>query len=37
MKEMLLATPAVVGDTLFVRTRSHVVALSGAPPRTASR
>ena len=31
MKEMLLATPAIVGDTLFVRTRTHLVALSGAP------
>ena len=37
MKEMLLASPAVVGDTLLVRTRTHVVALRGAPPRTASR
>ena len=27
MKAMLLATPAVVGDTLLVRTRSHLVAL----------
>jgi outer membrane protein assembly factor BamB len=30
MKEMLLATPAIVGDTLFVRTRTHVVALAGS-------
>ena len=37
MKEMLLASPAVVGDTLLVRTRTHLVALRGAPPRTASR
>ena len=29
MKEMLLATPAVVGDTLLVRTRTHVVAIGG--------
>jgi outer membrane protein assembly factor BamB len=36
MKAMLLATPAIAGDTLFVRTRSHLVALSGAPKRTAS-
>ena len=36
MKAMMLATPAIVGDTLFVRTRSHLVALSGAPKRTAS-
>ena len=36
MKAMLLATPAIAGDTLFVRTRSHLVALSGAPRRTAS-
>ena len=27
MREMLLATPAIVGDTLYVRTRSHLVAL----------
>ena len=37
MKEMLLASPAVVGDTLLVRTRTHVVALRGAPPRTTSQ
>jgi outer membrane protein assembly factor BamB len=36
MKAMMLATPAIAGDTLFVRTRSHLVALSGAPKRTAS-
>ena len=30
MKEMLLASPAIAGDTLFVRTRSHVVALAGS-------
>ena len=37
MKAMLLATPAIAGDTLFVRTRSHLVALSGTPKRTAAR
>jgi outer membrane protein assembly factor BamB len=37
MKEMMLASPAIAGDTLLVRTRTHVVALSGAPKRTASR
>jgi outer membrane protein assembly factor BamB len=37
MQEMLLATPAVVGDLMLVRTRTHVVALRGTPPRTASR
>jgi len=36
MNAMMLATPAIAGDTLFVRTRSHLVALSGAPRRTAS-
>ncbi len=36
MKEMLLATPAVVGDTLIVRTRSHVVAIGGAPAKRAA-
>ena len=29
MKEMVLATPAIVGDTIFVRTRTHLVALKG--------
>jgi outer membrane protein assembly factor BamB len=37
MKEMLLATPAVVGDTLFVRTRTHLVAVGAKPARAASR
>jgi outer membrane protein assembly factor BamB len=38
MKEMLLATPAVVGDTMLVRTRTHVVAVSGTTAkRVASR
>jgi outer membrane protein assembly factor BamB len=37
MKAMMLATPAIVGDTLFVRTRSHLVALTGTPKRTASK
>lgn len=37
MREMLLASPAVIGDTLFVRTRTHLVALQSTPPRTASR
>ena len=37
MREMLLASPAIAGDTLLVRTRTHVVALSGTPRRTASR
>jgi outer membrane protein assembly factor BamB len=32
MQEMLLATPAVVGDTLFVRTRTHVVAVGVREP-----
>jgi outer membrane protein assembly factor BamB len=36
MNEMLLASPAIVGDTLLVRTRTHLLALSGAPRRTAS-
>jgi len=30
MKEMCLATPALSGDLLLVRTRSHLVALRGA-------
>ena len=37
MKAMLLASPAIVGDTLLVRTRTHLVALSATPKRTASR
>jgi outer membrane protein assembly factor BamB len=37
MREMMLATPAVVGDTLLVRTRTHLVALRGAPSRRAAR
>ena len=37
MQEMLLATPAVVGDTMLVRTRTHLVALRATPARTASR
>jgi outer membrane protein assembly factor BamB len=35
MKEMCLATPAISGDLLLVRTRTHVVALR--EPRTAMR
>jgi outer membrane protein assembly factor BamB len=31
MREMLLATPAVVGDLMLVRTRTHLVALRGTP------
>jgi outer membrane protein assembly factor BamB len=35
MNEMLLATPAIVGDQLLVRTRGHVVAIApGARPAT---
>ena len=30
MKEMLLSTPAIVGDQILVRTRSHVVSLRAA-------
>lgn len=37
MKEMLLASPAVFGDTLLVRTRTHLVALRGARPRNVGR
>ena len=37
MQEMLLASPAVIGDTMLVRTRSHLVALRAAPPRRAAR
>ena len=38
MKAMLLATPAVVGDTLLVRTRTHLVAVTDtAAKRVASR
>lgn len=36
MKEMLLATPAVVGDTLLVRTRTHVVAVTGTTAKRAA-
>jgi outer membrane protein assembly factor BamB len=36
MKEMMLATPAVVGDMMFVRTRSHVRALAPAPVKRAA-
>jgi outer membrane protein assembly factor BamB len=35
MKEMLLATPAIVGDTMFVRTRSHLVAIGGPADKRA--
>jgi outer membrane protein assembly factor BamB len=35
MKEMVLSTPAIVGDQILVRTRSHVVALQPAAPRQA--
>ena len=37
MKAMLLATPAVVGDTLLVRTRTHVVAIAGTAAKRAGR
>jgi outer membrane protein assembly factor BamB len=37
MKEMLLASPAVIGDMLFVRTRTHLIALRGTPQRAALR
>ncbi len=38
MREMMLATPAVVGDTLLVRTRTQLIALRGTPaPRVAGR
>jgi outer membrane protein assembly factor BamB len=36
MKAMVLATPAVVGDTLIVRTRSHLVAIGGAKTKRAA-
>lgn len=36
MKEMMLATPAVVGDTMFVRTRTHVVAITASTPSRAA-
>jgi outer membrane protein assembly factor BamB len=35
MKAMLLASPAVIGDTLLVRTRTHLVALKAAPSQAA--
>lgn len=35
MKEVLLASPALSGDLLLVRTRTHLVALRDAPPARA--
>ncbi|HTE65487.1 MAG TPA: PQQ-binding-like beta-propeller repeat protein, partial [Candidatus Binatia bacterium] len=31
--ERILATPALVGDTLYVRTEGHVWAFRSRPPR----
>jgi outer membrane protein assembly factor BamB len=36
MREMMLATPAIVGDQILVRTRSHLVALQPAARRQAA-
>ena len=35
MQEMLLATPAVIGDQLLIRTRTHLVAIASKAQRAA--